>query len=203
MRYIEVEGVGSELGRLESSVSEPARLAFIKKQRQSLYVYDSQLNIFLDVPMNQDEVDFCMSPDGKYIALISEGGVNIRIVEIDTRETFTKFYRGSSLKNIAFKGFCDGWFTLASSANHDSTLHFFPLRPRKDASETIYSQYKRYFNTFGEPVDFFIKDNIVHVFSLVGCGFEVLDLVRARAKHAEDHNKLIKVAQVKCWTVDN
>ena len=93
MRYIEVEGVGSELGRLESSVSEPARLAFIKKQRQSLYVYDSQLNIFLDVPMNQDEVDFCMSPDGKYIALISEGGVNIRIVEIDTRETFTKFYR--------------------------------------------------------------------------------------------------------------
>lgn len=52
-------------------------------------MFDSKLGIFMDIPMNKDETDFCLSPDGKLVALISEGGITIRIVDVDTRETFT------------------------------------------------------------------------------------------------------------------
>jgi hypothetical protein len=48
--------------------------------------------------MNKDETHFCMSPDGRFVALVSEGGVSIRIIEIDTREVFTEYKRGSSEK---------------------------------------------------------------------------------------------------------
>ncbi|MBS1890166.1 MAG: hypothetical protein JST59_02655 [Actinobacteria bacterium] len=203
VRYVEVEGAGMlNKGKLEMSLTDPTRLGFIKKERQSLYIYDSHLDIFLDVPMNKDEIDFSLSPDGKYAALISEGGVKIRVVEIDTRQTFTEFYRGSSLKPVAFSGFCQDWFALASLTDNNATLHFFPLRKQNTPTEVIYSQYKRYFNTFREPTNLFIKDNKVKVFSLVGCGFDVIDLIRARAKHAEDSSRVIKVKDVSFWAVD-
>lgn len=82
------------------------RLAFIKKPRDTLYVYDSDLDIFLNVPMKPNETSFCLSPDGKYVALISEGCTNIRIIEVDTRELYSELYRGNESKELACVGFC-------------------------------------------------------------------------------------------------
>jgi hypothetical protein len=63
----------------------------------------------------------------------------------------------------------------------------------------IYSQYKRYFNTFREPVDFFVVNRKVYVFSQVGCGFVVLDLERATKKRAEDGSREIRSQEVVMW----
>ncbi len=66
----------------------------------------------------------------------------------------------------------------------------------------IYSQYKRYFNTFREPIDFYLKDGKVFVFSLVGCYIQLLDLARAKTKHGEDASRTIIPSEVVMWKSD-
>lgn len=82
--------------------------------------------------MGKLDRDFCLSPDGKFVALVSEGGIDVRIIEINTRTVHTEFKRGASVKDIACFGFCGNWFGLASRAAAGATFHFFPIRKKNE-----------------------------------------------------------------------
>lgn len=98
-RYVEIEGAGDwRRGEIKSSLVEPVRFAFIKEEKKTLSVFDTDLNIFIDIELDKLDKDFCLSPDGKYVAIITQGGIDIKILEINTRTLFTEFKRGLTEK---------------------------------------------------------------------------------------------------------